>query len=209
MLGLAGMMRPMLAVTVTVWLACAPAFGVMRAVCPRPSPGARLVFERQGARYVARGNDYQLSVSAAEAVLTYFEGFGDVDHWFREEKFRVQLVGASFSNDPPPAVRGLEGVTFRQVYPKIDLECGGTPQRIEYRFVAGAGADSSSIRIRLGGAGRIRVDDDGSVTARTPLGEIRIHAPVRDKRFDGERRGVEGRFVRRGKGLVEFRPRVN
>jgi hypothetical protein len=47
------------------------------------------------------------------------------------------------------------------------------------------------------------------VTARTPVGEIRIHAPVAYDRFDGERRNLNGRFVLRGKSRLTFRNGVN
>lgn len=186
-------------------LVCAPAFRLIRPastgagyVLPQ-SPGVRSGFQRDGARYVMRGNDYQLSLSASETVLRYFAGFGDVDHWFREEEFRLQLVDASSSVNQPESQAGPGKVAFSQVYPGIDLECGGTPQRLEYRFLAGPGADSGSIRIRLQGASSIRVEGDGAVSARTPLGSVRIYPPL----------AVLGRFLVRRSGLVEFRPRAN
>jgi hypothetical protein len=188
-------------------------FGLIQPVPPRgvqhrlgKLPGMGLRFEREGARYAAHGIDYRLSVSASETVLTYLDGFGDVDNWSREERLRVQLVGASPAGHEAPAMAERDWVLFQDVYPKIDLECGGTAERLEYRFFAAAGADSRSIRIRFEGAGRVRVDGDGSVTARTPVGVIRIYPPVTDDPFDGERRPVGGRFERRGNGLVEFQP---
>jgi hypothetical protein len=54
------------------------------------------------------------------------------------------------------------------------------------------------------------VEGDVSLTAGTPLGEIRIYTPVTDDPFDGKRCGVlQGRFVPRGNGVVESQPRIN
>jgi hypothetical protein len=58
----------------------------------------------------------------------------------------------------------------------------------------------------LEGAGRVRVENSGSVRATTPLGEVLIHPPITYDACDGERREVGGRFVRRAGGVVEFRP---
>ena len=121
------MIGPTLAGFAVTLLVCAPAFGLIRAapagagyVLPQ-SPGVRTGFQHEGARYVARGSDYHLSLSASETVLRYFAGLGDVDHWFREEEFRLQLVGASGSENQPEPEAGPGKVAFSHVYPGIDL----------------------------------------------------------------------------------------
>ena len=57
-----------------------------------------------GAKFVARAPDYMLTLSGGEIALTYFEGFGDVDEWFRDEVLTLKLVGVKVSAE----ARGLD-----------------------------------------------------------------------------------------------------
>lgn len=167
-------------------------------------PGLRLSFRGGGSEAIASGSNYSVSVSATQTVVTHSEGFGDADHWFREEEFSVRFIGAS-SLAPLIADSGSDAVVFRDVYPRIAMRCEGSPEQIEYRFIAAPDADPYLIRVRIEGAGKIRIDSDGSVRASTPMGELRIYKPVTGNSHAGGESAVAGHFRLRSKGLVEFR----
>jgi|SRR5579859_790746 len=91
-----------------------------------------------GVKFAAQASDYLLTLSAGAMVLTYFEGFGDVDNWFRDETFNLKLVGgnaaagargvdelpgknsfraAGAKSAPVQNIPNFERVVFADVYP--------------------------------------------------------------------------------------------
>jgi hypothetical protein len=169
------------------------------------------------AQFVARGEDFTLALSYREIVLTYLEGFGDVDQWFREEEFRLKLLGAQAGQpaglDPLPGkstfasrtdVPNYERVAFQDVYPGVDLICSGTQKRLELTFVIHGTAKTDAIRLEWSGSWRTRVTPDGSLTLRTSLGEIRVKPPIMIDSFGGEQRAAPGRFTREGRHRAGF-----
>jgi hypothetical protein len=126
----------------------------------------------RGVAFVARGRDYALTLSSSELVLTYLEGFGDVDRWFHEEVVRLKLEQAQSSVetaglDPLPGksvfrlradIPNYARVLFEDVYPGIDLLCFGSQKRLELQFVIRAGARPESIRLAWDGARRAHVN---------------------------------------------------
>src|SRR5262249_17599874 len=54
-------------------------------------------------------------------------------------------------------------VQYQDVYPGIGLVYYGNPQRLEYDFVVGPGADPSNIRLRFAGAKSVSVDARGDL----------------------------------------------
>ncbi|HKW97514.1 MAG TPA: hypothetical protein VJN43_07255 [Bryobacteraceae bacterium] len=159
--------------------------------------------------FVARGRDYSLGVSSHELVLTYFEGFGDVDEWFRDEVVRLKIVGAqgaaATGEDLLPGksvfklradIPNYERVVYQHIYPGIDLVYSGDQGRLELQFVIGKGGDPEMIRLAWNGVWRARVEPDGKLALRTPIGEIELLPPISYDRFDGSRQTVPGCFKR-------------
>jgi Secretion system C-terminal sorting domain/Beta-propeller repeat len=68
-------------------------------------------------------------------------------------------------------------VTYKNVYPGIDWVFSITDNKLEYSFVAGPNADLSMIKLKYKGQQALTLGDDGSITATTPLGVIKEHAP--------------------------------
>jgi hypothetical protein len=179
-----------------------------------------------GVPFVARDTDYLLTLSAGEIVLTYFEGFGDVDNWFRDETFSLKLAGsngaarargldelpgkssfraAGAKSAPVQDIPNFERVIFADVYPGIDLLVFGNQKRLELQFLVGGGANPEQIRIAWQGARGIKVGAGGILSMRTPVGELRILPPASSESF-AERQLVSGRFVRQGWSRARFQP---
>lgn len=180
-----------------------------------------------GVKFVARASDYLLALSAGEIALTYFEGFGDVDNWFRDETFSLKLAGsnsaarargldelpgkssfraAGVKSAPVENIPNFERVIFADVYPGIDLLVFGNQKRLELQFLVGAGAHPEQIRVGWQGARGIKVETGGILSMRTPVGELRILPPASAESFAGERQMVSGRFVRQGWSRARFQP---
>ncbi|MFN7834086.1 MAG: SBBP repeat-containing protein, partial [Bacteroidota bacterium] len=88
-------------------------------------------------------------------------------------------------------IRGYEKVTLEGVYPGIDWVLYTENGEVKYDFIVHAGADPSLIRLEYSGAVALKIlPEDGTLTAVTPMGEIREAAPVC---FSGDSR-VEAGF---------------
>jgi len=69
-------------------------------------------------------------------------------------------------------------ITYKNVYPGIDWVVFIKDNKLEHEFVIGSGADASQIKLKYNGQTSLKINEDGSITATTPMGTIREHAPV-------------------------------
>ncbi len=93
-----------------------------------------------------------------------------------------------------------------QLYPGIDLVYRfDRQQRLEYDLVLAPGADPARLRLRVAGAGALRIDEQGYLLARGPEGVVRQHPPRVWQRTGGRMREIEARFVLLDGGEVGFR----
>jgi len=99
------------------------------------------------------------------------------------------------------AIPTYGAVTYRGVYPGIDLTYYGTGRLVEHDFVVAPGADPVGIRFAVtGGATPARIDRTGTLVA----GDVSLRPPVLYQDVDGARRPVEGRYATRGDGRFGF-----
>jgi uncharacterized protein (TIGR03437 family) len=166
-------------------------------------------------KFLARGNGYNLFLTATEAVLSNPQS----------APLRMKLVNAN----PASEIEGLDelpgksnyfigsdpqqwraGVThyakvkYRNVYPGVDLVYYGHERQLEYDFVLSPGADPKQIKLAFDGAERMRIDGDGDLTLGTAAGEALQHRPVVYQEANGGRRTVDGRYVLLGQNEVGF-----
>lgn len=69
-------------------------------------------------------------------------------------------------------------IVYKDVYPDIDWVIFVKEDKMEYEFIVGDKGDASQIKLRYDGQTSLQVNLDGSITAVTPLGTIKEHAPV-------------------------------
>jgi hypothetical protein len=67
-----------------------------------------------------------------------------------------------------------ERVTYRDVYPGIDIAYYGNQQQLEFDLVMRPGADVRSIRIRFSGSQRLHTDSSRGIT----LGDQSLQVPT-------------------------------
>lgn len=94
-----------------------------------------------------------------------------------EPSTMLPSVSSYFTGREKDWIRGLpnySGVTFKGVYPGIDLVYYANGSSIEYDLRAEAGADLSKIGISVEGASSLKLDANGDLRISTPSGEL-IH----------------------------------
>ncbi|HSW49438.1 MAG TPA: SBBP repeat-containing protein, partial [Bryobacteraceae bacterium] len=194
----------------------------------RPAPQFRplpLAFEpnvgqtHSSVRFLGRGRDYTVFLTAREAVLKLPAGKG------RWAAVRLQWVGAN----PDPISAGIEPlasrvnyfvgndpaawrtnvpsygrVVYRGVYPGVDLVFRSTENRLEYDFDLAAGVDPGLIRFSVDGVRRIRLDPQGDLLLEVGGRILRQPKPVVYQDAGGVRKMLDGRYVILGSRLVGF-----
>ncbi|MEW5986823.1 MAG: hypothetical protein AB1791_09330, partial [Chloroflexota bacterium] len=138
---------------------------------------------------------------------------------------RLQLVGA----DPLAQVRGDEPlpgvvhyllgdgpaawpgsaatygrVTYRAIYPGIDLVYYGRQGQLEYDFVVAPGASAEPITLAFAGADRVTLDTRGDLLLDIAGEQVRLSRPVMYQVVNGRQRPVSGGYARRGEAAVGF-----
>ena len=69
-------------------------------------------------------------------------------------------------------------VIYRDVYPNIDWVVYVKNNKVEYDFVVNQGGDPSQIKLKYDGATALAMARDGSITAKTPMGDVTEKTPV-------------------------------
>jgi hypothetical protein len=163
-------------------------------------------------RFLAHGEGYSLFLTDSEAVLA-----------LRSDVVRMQLAGAKgrafvsgmeelpgkanyFIGNEPAKWRSnvptYGKVSYKDVYPGVDLIYYGNQRQLEYDFVIAPGADPRQVKLRFAGAMAVKINASGDLTVSTKHGEIAFQRPVVYQWKDGKREGVEGRFRLLGRSAV-------
>jgi len=91
------------------------------------------------------------------------------------------------------------------LYPGVDLVLKGDARRFEYDLVTAPGADLSRVSMRIDGADRLNIAEDGSLEVETRYGVLQHDRPRTVAMLaDGTRRVVEARYVLIDESRVGF-----
>ncbi|HHH36640.1 MAG TPA: hypothetical protein ENK48_07415 [Gammaproteobacteria bacterium] len=101
------------------------------------------------------------------------------------------------------AVPAYGRVTYRGVYPGIDLVVHGRGARLEYDFNVAAGADPSAIALDFEGVTHMEVDADGALVLESDGARLVHRRPRAYQEVDGRRRPVAAAYRIRD-GRVSF-----
>lgn len=150
-----------------------------------------------GARvsYLSRGRGFTLLLAPSEALLSLR---GEARSAAPTAVVRMRLVGGNtepevwagpelpgkshyFVGDDPRRWRThvphYARVTYREVYPGVDLAFHGSQGRLEYDFLLSPRVDPRVIRLRVEGPEDARLDETGKLVLRTPAGPLLQRAP--------------------------------
>jgi hypothetical protein len=177
------------------------------------------------ADFIARNSAYSVRLAADEVALVLRDASAPTGARARAAALKIRLLGASrgarasgleelegrsnylFGGDPSRWRRDVPNyakVRYEGVYPGVDVVYYGTLRQLEYDFNVAPGADAGRIRLRVEGAGRLRVDADGDLVLPTAAGEVRQRAPRAYQEVGGGRRVVACRYALRGGSRVGF-----
>ena len=95
-------------------------------------------------------------------------------------------------------------VSYRNVYPGIDMVFGGGGHDLKSEFLVAPGSDPSRISLRYVGAGKLRIEDDGSLRIPVNGEPFREQAPLVYQERGGRRLLVESRFRLAANGALGF-----
>ncbi len=95
-------------------------------------------------------------------------------------------------------------IAYHGVYPGVDLVYYGTEGRLEYDFIAQAGANTSAIQVQFEGADRIRLSDEGDLILDTAAGQVRWKKPYVYQEDQGVRRPIAANYRLTKDHGVEF-----
>jgi hypothetical protein len=96
-------------------------------------------------------------------------------------------------------------VKYEGVYTGVDLVYYGNQGQLEYDFVVAPGVDPNQIRLKFAGAGKLRVDQEGSVVLGSTGEEVRFEKPVVYQEVAGKRKPVEGTYAVASANLIGIR----
>src|SRR5579863_5984975 len=148
--------------------------------------------ERQDQVFLTRGSNYELTLTRTASRLAVRNPVGG-----RISRMEMQLAGANRNArgealDRLPAfanyflgseqnwranVPAYGRVRYRSVYPGVDLVFRGDEGRLEYDFVLAPFSDPRSIRWKVSGNTRMRVDENGDLRISTESGDVRWKRP--------------------------------
>ena len=95
-------------------------------------------------------------------------------------------------------------VSYRDVYPGVNLAFYGKQKQLEFDFIIAPGGSVSPIRLGVSGAKRVVTDDSGNLILASSAGDVLLHKPVAYQQKDGTRQPVDARFVLRAHNQVSF-----
>jgi hypothetical protein len=95
-------------------------------------------------------------------------------------------------------------VSYREVYPGVDMTFYGGHKQLEFDFVVAAGASASPIRLGVSGADHIATDDSGNLVLTASAGSVELRKPVAYQEKDGTREPVDVLFVQHATHQVSF-----
>ena len=176
----------------------------------------------QRVRFIARGINYGLFLTANEAVLT-LRAPASGEQQSRSSKdydvLRMRLLGANLKtrisgldelpgktnyfigNNTRKWRKGIPSfgkVSYQNIYPGIDLIYYGNQQQLEYDFVVAPGASVRRIKMAFAGMDRIAVDADGDLVLSTTAGDLRQRRPIAYQEVNGQRQEINVRYQVRG-----------
>jgi len=169
--------------------------------------------------YVSRGQGYTFALQGGKAFIGVKPANGSaatVSFEFAggrtpkadpgdELPGKVNLI---YGNDPKKWQLGLPTfgkVSYREVYPGIDVVYYGNQQQLEFDLLVKPGADPEAIRLKLAGAGKLSIDGDGALDLGVAAGGLKIALPQIYQEVNEAKKRVPGRYAIVGADEVAFR----
>jgi hypothetical protein len=101
-------------------------------------------------------------------------------------------------------VPSFSRVSYKAIYPGVDLVFYGNQRRLEYDFIVAPGADPKAIHLSLEGARNLRLNSQGDLLVGVSGGDVAFRKPVVYQEFQGQRREVKADYKLGSNHRVSF-----
>jgi hypothetical protein len=101
-------------------------------------------------------------------------------------------------NDPSKWQSGVKQyaeVSYRDVYPGVNMAFHGQQRQLEFDFIVAPGANAKPIRFGVSGAKHISTDASGNLVISSTAGDVLLHKPVAYQEKNQTREEIASSFV--------------
>ena len=95
-------------------------------------------------------------------------------------------------------------VSYREVYPGVNLAFHGAQRQTEFDFVVAAEASAAPIALRFSGARALKTNKSGNLIISSAAGDVQLHKPVAYQEQNGARHPIDASFVLQAGNQVAF-----
>jgi hypothetical protein len=169
----------------------------------------------QQVNYVARAKGYTAFLTESETVLAIK---GSAQGVLRMKMQNATPTARVEGSDPQAGksnylrpsgnitnVPNYGKVTYKGIYPGIDVAYYGSQRTLEYDFVVSPGADTNQIRIAYEGSSRFALNAEGDLELETAAGRTLARKPVSYQTIHGARKAVQSEYVLMAGNQVSFK----
>ena len=114
------------------------------------------------------------------------------------EDLMPSRVNYFIGNDPHkwhPGVSEYARVSYKDVYPGVNLAYHGRENQLEFDFIVSPGANPNPIAVSFPGAHHLTTDKLGNLVLASSIGNLTLHKPVAYQEQNGLRQPVDASFV--------------
>lgn len=101
-------------------------------------------------------------------------------------------------------VKQYSRVSYREVYPGVDMAFHGQQRQLEFDFIVAPGATAAPIGFSVAGAKKISTDADGNLVLASKAGNVVLHKPVAYQEKNNTREPVDAGFVVQANNQIGF-----
>lgn len=87
-----------------------------------------------------------------------------------------------------------EKITYKEVYPGIDLTYYGNEGKLEHDFIVSPGADYNNIKINYNGAQKLELDEQGNLIITLNDNNLKMSKPITYQEIEGKIVNVDSNF---------------
>jgi len=106
----------------------------------------------------------------------------------------VNYYVGSDSKNWHTGVKQYSSISYRDVYPGVNMVFHGSQRQLEFDFVVSPGADPKVIELGFKGARELGTDVSGNLLLNSSAGAVVLHKPVAYQEKDGKREMVDAVF---------------
>jgi hypothetical protein len=101
-------------------------------------------------------------------------------------------------------VPNFSSITYKEIYPGIDLKYHGDGKGMKYDFIVNPGADISQIKIKYEGVDGLDVTSIGDLQATTRFGNVYERIPQIYQIINGQKREISGHYILKDPSVFGF-----